>query len=252
MFRKLLVLLALLAPTAAAAQMWPLPGSPYVGVAGGLNFAGSPLSAGGTTQLDTNTGGLGLADLGWAFGNGLRAEIEGGYRSNGLDNILTLRNNGTRESLTSPQGSLKTWSVMVNGEYDVPLANFGLAWPFQPYIGAGVGYARLDLGNASGGGNGTIRLPENNNYTGPVNVSFGSSSALAYQLIAGASLPIAFLPGLEATLEYRFFATARADIPVNRVSTSGDTINGVVPSVTTHNGFVLNDNSVLFGLRYRF
>ena len=44
----------------------------------------------------------------------------------------------------------------------------------------------------------------------------------------------------------------RADVPVTRTAIGGNTVNGVIPSGTTRNGFVLNDNSVLFGLRYRF
>jgi opacity protein-like surface antigen len=250
MFRKVLLVALLLAPTIAIAQV--LPGSPYAGVAGGLNFAGSPLSAGGTTQLDTDAGGLGLADLGWAFGNGLRAELEGSHRSSGLSSIDTLRGNGIREPLGSPQGSLKTWAVMVNGAYDIPLANFGLAWPIQPYVGAGAGYAWLDLGDAGGSGLTNFRLPGNNIFASPSTVTFGSAGAFAYQAIAGLAWPLGFLPGIEATVEYRFFGTARADVPVNRVASTTITVNGAIPSESTHNGFVLNDNSLLFGLRYRF
>jgi hypothetical protein len=35
--------------------------------------------------------------------------------------------------------------------------------------------------------------------------------------------------GPEATLEYHFFGTTRADVPANRVTTTGDEINGSVP-----------------------
>jgi hypothetical protein len=42
------------------------------------------------------------------------------------------------------------------------------------------------------------------------------------------------------------------DVPVNRVANTTSTVNGSIPSASTHNGFVLNDNSLLFGLRYRF
>jgi hypothetical protein len=88
MFRKLFLLLALLAPTAAAAQS--LQGF-YIGAAGGPNFAGSPESSDGHVQFNTDVGGLGLASLGWAFGNGFRVELEGSYRSNGISSIDTLR-----------------------------------------------------------------------------------------------------------------------------------------------------------------
>jgi OmpA-OmpF porin, OOP family len=45
---------------------------------------------------------------------------------------------------------------------------------------------------------------------------------------------------------------ARADIPVTRVTKTGDLFNGVLPSSATHNGFEVLDNAVLIGLRYRF
>lgn len=246
MFRKLL-LLALLMPTAAAAQS--LQGF-YVGVAGGLNFAGSPQStSGGAVQFDTDVGGLGVADLGWAFGNGLRAELEGSYRSNGIGDIETLRTNGSHEPLSNPTGSLKTSAVMVNTEYDLPLA--GLPLPVQPYIGAGFGYAWLDLGNAGGDEPATIHLP-GGTYNGPASIGYGSGSALAYQAIAGASMPIPSVPGLQVMLEYRFFGTARADIPGTVTAQTANRINGAIPSALVTRGYVLSDNSLLFGLRYRF
>lgn len=253
MLRKLLLLLALLAPTAAAAQM--LPGSPYIGIAGGLNLAGSPLSSDGHVQFDTDAGGLGIVDLGWAFGNGFRLELEGSYRSNAISSIDTLRVNGQREPIGIQQGNtpgLNTWAVMVNGAYDIPLVNFGLSWPLQPYIGGGVGFAWLDPSDASGEQPTIFHLPGQNQFTGPAIISYGSASAFAYQAIAGASLPIAFLPGLEAMLEYRFFGTTEANLQDSAVALTTDTINGAIPSGTNHHGTALNDNSVLLGLRYRF
>ncbi len=253
MFRKLLVFLLPLIPSVAAAQMPP--GSPYVGMAGGVNLAGSPLSYDGHVQFDTDAGGLGLAALGWAFGNGFRVELEGSYRSNGISNIDTLRVNGRRQPIGLLQNSapgLNTWAAMVNGAYDIPLANFGLAWPFQPYIGAGVGFAWVDPSDASGVEPAIIHLPDNNTYTGPAAISYGSASAFAYQAIAGASLPISLLPGLEATLEYRFFGTTEANLEDTAVALTTNTINGAIPSGTNHHGTALNDNSVLLGLRYRF
>jgi OOP family OmpA-OmpF porin len=252
MFRKLFLLLALLAPTAAAAQS--LQGF-YIGAAGGPNFAGSPESSDGHVQFNTDVGGLGLASLGWAFDNGFRVELEGSYRSNGISSIDTLRVNGRHEPIGIQQGNtpgLNTWAAMLNGAYDIPLANFGLAWPFQPYIGAGVGFAWLDLANVSGDEPAIIHLPANNTYTGPAAISFGSGSAFAYQAIAGASMPITLVPGLEATLEYRFFGTSRASSSETVTAQTTDLINGAIPSTQITRGFVLNHNSLLLGLRYRF
>jgi outer membrane protein OmpA-like peptidoglycan-associated protein len=66
-------------------------------------------------------------------------------------------------------------------------------------------------------------------------------------------VPLSILPGLSATLEYRFFGMASADVPVNRVSiATGDTVNGVQPSSSTHNGFTEANHAILIGLRYSF
>jgi opacity protein-like surface antigen len=235
----------MIAPTLAAAQ--PVQGL-YVGGNVGANFSGSLLASRDSTEIYTSAGPLGLASLGWGFGNGLRAEIEGSYRSNDIGGITTLRTNGLMVPLANPTGSAATYAAMANIAYDLPL---GL--PVQPYIGAGLGYGRLDLGNAGGTGRAIFHLPENNTFIGPAAVSFGSAGALAYQAIAGASLPLKGLPGLEMTFEYRFFGTARTDVPVARVSTAiGDTVNGRIPSSTTRNGFAVLDNSLVVGVRYAF
>jgi hypothetical protein len=250
MLRTVLLACMLLLPAVAAAQS--VQGF-YIGGEGGANFAGSLKSAGGsfgTTKVYTSTGPLGLVDLGWGFGNGLRAEIEGSYRSNGIDNISTLRVNGGLLPLANVNGSLATYAAMANVDYDLPFHGFGL--PLQPYIGAGLGYARLRFTDPSGDGFGTFLLPENNRFTAPDIVSLGSAGAFAYQAIAGVSMPLRIVPGLAATLEYRFFGTARADVPINRVANTTDLVNGAIPSNEARNGFEVHDNAVLIGVRYRF
>jgi len=201
------------------------------------------------TKIYTDAGVVGLIDLGWGFGNGLRAEAEGSIRSNEVSGFSTRRTNGHLQPLGDPAGSVKTYALMANLEYDIPFHPFGL--PIQPYVGGGVGYSWLDFGNGGGSGYTTIFEGGNSN-TGPVAVSFGSAGAFAYQAMLGASMPLRILPALELTVEYRFFGTARADIPVNRVSTDGDTVDGMTFSEQTRNGFVAADNAILVGLRYTF
>jgi hypothetical protein len=239
---------AFLLPTAAVAE--PLHGL-YVGGDVGANFLGTLTSSGSTTDIGTDVGPVGMASVGWAFANGLRVEIEGSERSNGIDDVATLRANGLTVPLTNAGGDADTSAVMANIAYDIPVGSMGL--PIQPYVGAGIGYAWLDLGNVHGNGVSRFSVPGNNTVVSPDLVSFGSAGAFAYQAFAGVSLPISGLPGLEATVEYRFLGTARADIPVNRVSTAaGDLVNGVTASSSARNGFVLQDSSVLVGLRYSF
>jgi OmpA-OmpF porin, OOP family len=244
--RWLLPACAWQAPAVAAQPVTGL----YVGAGVGANIAGTPTAAGDITRISTNVGPLGLVALGWGFGNGFRVEIERSDRSNDVGGILTRRQNGLLEPLANVGGSVNAAAVMTNVEYDIPVAGLGL--PVQPYVGAGTGYASLGFNGVGGNGYGVFDLPQNNKYIGPDSVSFGTAGAFAYQAIVGASLPLHILPGLEATLEHRFFGTAQAEIPVNRVSTAGDIINGILPSSHTVNGFEAHDSAVLIGVRYTF
>jgi outer membrane protein OmpA-like peptidoglycan-associated protein len=63
---------------------------------------------------------------------------------------------------------------------------------------------------------------------------------------------VQFLPGLQFTVEYRFFGMHDSKIPVTRTNAVGDQVNGVLASDTVHNKFGVADNAVLVGLRYAF
>ena len=71
---------------------------------------------------------VGLGSLGWGFGNGLRAEVEGNYRHNDIRRSAPAAAVGT-------SGHFRTYGVMANVLYD-----FNLGMPVVPYIGGGVGY----------------------------------------------------------------------------------------------------------------
>jgi opacity protein-like surface antigen len=198
--RLLGLLGALLLPAAAAAQ-WA--GHPYVGAAVGPNFAGSMLSANSKVEVITDTGPAGHLDLGWAFDSGWRTELEGSYGSNSIDAIDTARANalgmplGVREPLTDIEGSLTLPAVMANIAYDILPQRFGWQWnlPFRPYLGAGVGVARLDLGGVSGDEPFLFNLPDNNIFRGPAVIRYGGGSAFAYQAFAGVAMPIPQVAG---------------------------------------------------------
>jgi len=236
-----------LLPTAVIAQ--PVSGL-YIGAKVGANFAGSFESSQNNTKISTDVGPVGLASIGWSFGNGLRAEIEGSYRSNNISNISTLRNNGVFESLGNPSGTAVTYAAMANVLYDIPLHPFGL--PLQPYVGAGLGYGRQNLNNAKGNGFSSFQYPATTVGPVPTAVSFGSAGAFAYQVMIGAAFPLKLLPGFAFTLEYRFFGMTNASVPVNRVNTVGDRVNGVLAGSTAQNDFKMLDSAVLVGIRYDF
>jgi opacity protein-like surface antigen len=243
---KIALVCALAVPAIATAQ--PVTGL-YVGGDLGINFTGSPLSAHDLTRMETGPGPVGLAAVGWGFGNGLRAELEGSYRTGGINGISTLRTNGSMQPLANVSGDARTYAAMVNVAYDIPFHPFAL--PVQPYVGAGIGYGWLGLGDASGNGLANFAAPGNNSVLSPDTVTFGTGGAFAYQAFVGASVPLP-IAHLSLTVEYRYFGTALAEVPVYRAATGGNTVNGAIPSRSSREGFSLGENAVLIGLRYEF
>jgi opacity protein-like surface antigen len=184
----------------------------------------SPLgNAGGSIEFEV--GVVGLLSVGYGFGNGLRIELEGNYRYNEAD---TFRGFAIPAGI-STGGDAAQYGVMLNALYDIDLG-----WGIVPYIGAGAGYAWLNLDSArlSGGG---------------FNVQVDDTQGgFAFQGIVGAAFPIAAVPGLSITGEYRFFAITGLDDFEARVSGPAGTVNGKVGVDDAFN------HSFLIGARYAF
>jgi OOP family OmpA-OmpF porin len=153
---------------------------PYIGAAGGLNIVrDSDVSGTGIdTDVEFDNGWAALGTVGYGFGNGLRLELEAGYRDNDVDGI---------SGQTGVSGDVNVWSGMLNLLYDVPTGT-----SFTPYIGAGLGYARVKVDGA-----------------GPVNGAAASvddsDGVFAYQGILG--MAYGLTPNLKIALDYRYFAT---------------------------------------------
>jgi len=164
---------------------------------------------------EPNLGGIGVLSLGWGFGNGFRAEIEGSFRENGLGN---------------PGGLEKKPGLMANVMYDF----VGLVPMVQPYIGLGAGYQWVIAQGLHG------HTPAFN-YYGPDH----NQGGFAYQAILGASFPITAVPGLSMTAEYRFMGmTGNRSYGVR--TTTGPAAHG---ALTFGDDF---NHSVLIGMRYEF
>ena len=214
------------APMAAHAQAVS---GPYVSLGAGVNMlqdqtlqttilpgTPGPLFNGNTSF---NPGFVGVGALGWGFGNGLRAEIEGDYRFNAVDRV-----GGAFRSSRSEQ----SYGGMVNLLYDL-----NLGWPVTPYVGVGVGEQTVtwQSGQASGP-NVSVRLQH-------------SDTNVAYQGILGAAydLPI---PGLALTAEYRFMAHP------DQVVVYGQYFAPNLDRTVEARFSDAYDHSLLIGLRYAF
>lgn len=174
-------------PAAADSPGW------YGGVGAGPALSGK---INGTGDLDFNSGqSLGFAALGfggYSFG-ALHLEGELGYRrfdvrslnivsDNGLGNQLGV---GSLTGASGRGGSLNALSTMFNTRYDfLPKSDW------TPYIGLGLGLARVGVNGLSANG---------------VPIADHSDFRPAYQGIVGVSYALS--PKVSLALDYRYFAT---------------------------------------------
>jgi len=220
-----------------AAQAQPITGF-YIGAGAGVNWlmetdvtlsnqvGGSAASR--TGSADFNTGFVGVISAGYGFGNGFRAEVEGSYRINEVDQI-----SGFPGRLTAPlrsSGDVFSWGIMLNALYDFDLGPTSF---FHPYLGVGVGAlsTNWDQMTVRGGNGNGVFIP-------------GSEWQFAYQAIVGAAFPIASVPGLAITAEYRFLGALEYNLDA-RATTPGVVSRGSA-DVESFN------HSLLIGLRYAF
>ena len=202
----------------------------YVGGGVGVSYQSLTEGAFGGQSYEQNwsPGPVGLVSVGYGFGNGLRAEIEGSYRTYDSDNAKLDRQNATSS------GRSTGYAIFANILYDLDLRLVGLdTKAVVPYFGAGLGYAvwswddvRMSRGKQS--------------FT-----SDDSDGLLAYQVIAGLSFPIEAVPGLAVTAEYRFY-----NEPGDPEFKARSNVNGVDGSKTIKIGN--SNHNFLVGLRYAF
>ncbi len=263
----LLVATVLAAPVAAQAEAI---NGLYIGAGAGANFMhdenlksiGYPNLSIPQTNLQANgfgnrrikldTGFVGVASVGYGLGNGLRFEIEGGYRQNKFGNVNN-QSNGVNTVLGRAGGDEQKYSGMVNVLYDFDVNVFGAGSGFpaiSPYVGVGAGYAwaqhknvRLSslTGPQVGFPNGISQLYRTNDGDG----------AFAYQFIGGVAFPIASIPGLALTAEYRFFGLAGERTYKYQYFSNG----GAPGGTATRASLKFDDNynhSLMLGVRYAF
>jgi OOP family OmpA-OmpF porin len=172
-----------------------------------------------TGQASFDTGFVGLVSVGYGFGNGLRAELEGNYRYNKVSSL---------PGATAFQGSEQKYGAMLNLLYD-----FRFGWPVTPYIGVGVGEQTVDWRNGSiSAPNTFIRLQH-------------EDLDVAYQAILGVSFDLP-VPGLALTAEYRFLAQPTRHIVFGQYFAPNLAKPAEARFADDYN------HSLLIGLRYAF
>lgn len=163
----------------------------------------TPLPVTTTSTLETNIGWAALASVGYAYDNGWRVEVEGGYRHNEFDQLVNSL------GVAAPaDGSLGQYTLMANVLYDFPSAS-GVTFT----IGGGVGadYARFD-------GSSFLQPVEDDQ----VSLAFQAIAGLSYQMNSW----------LDVVLNYRYlyvtdfeFSQADALVPANTNNLNTDDLH---------------------------
>ena len=212
----------------------------YIGAAVGANsrqhntFTNTAFGA-GSRDLNYEWGIAGAASLGWGFGNGFRAEIEGIFRHNEVAGFANPSRGAT--SNRSASGTVQQYAIMGNALYDFDLAALGISpRTVVPYLGVGVGYNWTGFNRVSGlvGPAGFSRIDQ-------------TLGRVAVQGIAGLAFPLdSYLPGLAATVDYRYiWSPGAGNTSYNRPA------NGVGLVAFRENPGSVN-HSAMLGLRYAF
>ena len=198
----LLAASVLAAPLVAHAQ--PVNGL-YVGGGVGLNMLQdetvnhSAALGTGNAMAAFNPGYLGEVNVGYGLGalnsalKGFRVELEGDYSANSLQSMGSGPGNPA-----ALKGGQNSYGMMANILYDIDPSMFGINEHFvYPYVGVGAGYQMMNLSGFS-----DTYL----NHPGALSGGSNSVGGFAYQGIFGLSFPIASVPGLSVTTEYRMLA----------------------------------------------
>ncbi len=235
----LLTATILAAPSVVLAQ--PIQGL-YIGAGAGGNYLqqervlASPGLGLRAKDLATDIGGAGVGSIGWGFGNGLRLEVEGDVRH---DRVRQINGFTAAVGPTASGGDQYAFGGMVNALFDLDI---GFNWLY-PYFGLGAGLADSHLDAVhSYGVPGPVRLAAN-----------GWSTNFAYQGIFGLAFPLAAVPGLSLTAEYRFYGVL--DAPSFHASDNVAVQAGNGPVHAGRGNFNLNsdyNHSLLLGVRYAF
>ncbi|MGE0254997.1 MAG: outer membrane beta-barrel protein [Alphaproteobacteria bacterium] len=183
----------LLAAMPAAAQE----GRYYVGTALGYNMPSDASISGGaiSNSIELEGDWVGSLSAGWlAWGTpgagGLRLDLEGGYRNNNADSI----------SGRSANGEVGVLSLLGNAFWDIDLDTW-----LTPYLGGGLGYARVNYDGV-----------------GPIGGTSIDEEDFSFAWQVGGGLAVDIKDGLQATFDYRYLTVPDLSYAAgaNTVSTS--------------------------------
>lgn len=160
----------------------------YAGGFGGAHVLMDPeLEVAGTSvgEAEFEQGFAAGATVGYRFVDDFRGELEASFRQSDLDTLFT----------ASADGDATVWAVMANGYYDFPSISGSARTPLRPYLGGGIGLARVAWNDVS---------------IGATSIVDDDEYLVAYQAIAG--IGIGVTEAVTISVDYRFFATPDVEI----------------------------------------
>ncbi|WP_338331684.1 OmpA family protein [Acetobacter sp. LMG 32666] len=209
--RTALLVTTLMAAAPAAASATTITG-PYVDLGGGYDLTQTQTfktkyddGSHDSNKVGHKSGWAGYGSVGWGFGNGLRAEVEGTYLRSNLS--------GNSGAYGRNKGKDSSYGGFVNALYDFDLTKFGINnVPVTPFIGAGAGY---------------LWTQEHHSFGSSPGYGYrGTKGGFAYQAIVGAAFDTG-IPGFQVTAQYRMIGQpgsfrngqfADTSVPTNQTS----------------------------------
>tara|TARA_R110002110_G_scaffold85816_4_gene223709 strand:+ start:43060 stop:44139 length:1080 start_codon:yes stop_codon:yes gene_type:complete len=178
---------------------WYISGLVGLNKANDSDIDGSGINA----EAEFDWGPAGLAGVGFDYGSNWRAELEAGYRDADIDSVSGATSTGDIEAL----------SLMANAFYDIDINS-----SFEPYVGAGLGFARVSADGVS-----------------PVSTTSIDDDDYGYALQAAAGVAYPLSERLKLTVDYRFLSVQ----DLNYTTASGVGVDADY-----------NDHSIFVGLRF--
>ena len=176
-------------------------GVPYVGLAGGysllqdikVNPEEGPLGPGPAKER-WGDGFIGAGAAGWAFTNGVQIDVLGAYDYNNVNNLVPVPVPGRQT------GHQESYGGFLEALYAFKLPHYGMnvSW-ISPYAGIGAGALWTH-----------VTLPEALSNGDFHHIGGTSGANFAYEGIVGAAFPVASVPGLAFTADYRLVGIPNA------------------------------------------
>jgi opacity protein-like surface antigen len=143
-------------------------------------------------QADFNSAGIFGLGAGYRFNNWFRADITGEYRASSTLNgyeVNTFTDGGPQSGFNKYTGNKSEWLIMANA-----YADLGTWWCITPFIGAGLGTARVTIANFTDVGQTTNGGPSSAyaDTASKWNFAWAIHAGLAYQVNPNVTLELAY------------------------------------------------------------